>query len=154
MRPIKIVLGLCLLVMGGWACTGETSGGCTKDTDCKGNRVCSSGQCVDKGSGGGGGSTDPGGGGSGGAATCDGQGDCQACFDCAAESNCSDTIVACANSVDCSGLLDCVSACAADDQSCQGDCYNSYPQSASDMLADAEVCLECECPIDCGTCSG
>ncbi|MBM4360526.1 MAG: hypothetical protein FJ096_20665, partial [Deltaproteobacteria bacterium] len=52
------------------ACSSD-EGGCTKDIDCKGDRICASGECVDSstastGSAGGGGSASTGGNGSGG----------------------------------------------------------------------------------------
>jgi len=145
--------GFVVLAMWGLGCSTEPSGGCSKDSDCKGSRVCENGVCVAGGAGGAG-TTSLVGGGGGSPATCDNQGDCVACFDCAGAGTCSPEINACANSADCTGLLDCLNACDPADDLCMGDCYNIYPQSAIDAAINARVCLECACSNDCGTCSG
>ena len=140
------------LVAPNMACSTD-SGGCAKDGDCKGSRVCVSGECVD-GSGGGGTTTSGGGGGTGGSSsgTCDGIGDCAACITCAADSTCSAEQSACVNSPDCTGLLDCLTPCDPADDICLGDCYNSYPDSAANTLFAFQACVECECPADCNSC--
>jgi hypothetical protein len=42
-----IVVGVVVVGVGALACAGPTADGCSTDTDCKGNRVCISGTCVD-----------------------------------------------------------------------------------------------------------
>lgn len=138
-----------VMLMGG-GCSSDP-GGCTKDSDCKGSRVCSTGQCVDTGSGGGVPTmTDSGAGGT--PAECDGQGDCQACIECAGDSTCYDAQQTCITSPDCTGLLDCLSACGLTDDVCQGGCYAGFPDSATADLSAYEVCVDCACSMDCVSC--
>jgi hypothetical protein len=136
-------LGACLIS----GCGGDPVG-CTKDADCKGTRVCFSGECVDGAGGVSSGTTSS----EGGSPTgCDGQGSCQACIECASGSECSDAQQACIQSPDCTGLLECLVACDFDDV-CEGGCYASYPDSAAEALSAFEVCVTCACPLDCQSC--
>lgn len=69
MRVSHLGLGLLALACSGTVRTGvpDTSAGCTKDTDCKGDRICAAGRCTAPGDGGG-----SGGSGGGSSSTVDG----------------------------------------------------------------------------------
>jgi hypothetical protein len=84
-------------------------------------------------------------------ASCDGHGDCGACFDCAVNGECADETATCIASETCAALLDCLAQCPDDDDICLGDCYNAYPPEAADLVIDFRVCINCVCAVDCVT---
>ena len=82
-----------------------------------------------------------------GTTTCDDQGDCGACQNCALEGLCSSYMEACQASADCQSFFECVNSCT--DQTCFDACVAQYPTGAS-MYDDLALCVFCDaCYNDC-----
>ena len=146
-------LGLAMLFVGGVGCSdspGDAQSGCETDTDCKGDRVCSRGQCVDPSSSGGTGAGGTGVGGSGGAGAASGgsagTGGGVACLpegspcamndDCCGVSN--SPPVMCVDFGE--GRVECAQTCEVAASSCTNCCYPFPGQDELGLCATASVC--------------
>jgi hypothetical protein len=117
---------------------------CTSDNDCKGDRVCSDGACVAPPSPTGKGGSDGTAGQGGDCAVQCGIGCGDSCTDCMNKSCCSETY-ACANDDVCVDLWNCVSACK--DQACANACGTKYPSVVSKYNAMASCGADsCKAP--------
>lgn len=149
-------LGACSAGSGGGAPgAGGTTSQCTKDTDCKGARVCQNGQCVNVSGNGGGGNQGTGGssgGGNGGGASCPvsfSNSTCQSCF----AAKCTSACDTCAGDSGCNAALTCIANCST--SACENGCFQGLSTGSANLLdalfKDPNGCIFASCRASCTT---
>ena len=82
-----------------------------------------------------------------GGSSCDLQGDCMACSNCATQNDCAPDVNACFNDTACSALVDCFNACT--DDPCMNTCADQHQGGMNLYMAVSECAFCTACPSDC-----